>query len=199
VKRRDWLIGAGIAAGSVGLSGALTLFERSRMQHVAAWHLWGSKSVVTVESTFTTPVVVSNQLVNVKYKRPETWRFLFYAKLLASDPVAAGSGTIHNRFNLRVGVGRVNLALGTVIDLTFDPTDIGKIIFCSEIPDTLATPGKFGQFPAETIQLNCDSNYQSAVGTFNATIEVAAFMAPITHVRPDWFKGDFSSGELEGK
>lgn len=197
MNRRGLLLGGGGVA-LAGLAGSLTRkLQMNRPASVPPWHMWGSQSTVPLVSTFTSPVVTSSQLCNVKYKRPDTWRFFFFGRLIQSDPVVFGSGTVHARFNLTFGVGRSTFTLAPAIDLTWDPTQIGEPRFCSEILDSQGRP--FGQFPAETIMVICDANYQSAIGTFNCTVEVGAFTAPIHHARPDWVTEDFSGGELGGK
>ena len=198
MNRRALLLAGGAAAAG---GGAGLLYRKLQMNRAKAsgapWHMWGSQSTVPLVSTFTSPVVTSSQLCNVKYKRPDTWRFLFFGKLIQSDTVPFGSGTVHARFNLTFGVGRSTFTLAPAIDLTWDPTQVGEPRFCTEILDSQGRP--FGQFPAETIMVICDANYQSALGTFNCQVEVGAFVAPVHHARPDWLADDFSGGELGGK
>jgi hypothetical protein len=198
MKRRDVLLAGGVGLAAAAGVGASLLYRKHQMKtaSVSPWHMWGSQSTVPLVSTFTSPVVTSSQLCNVKYKRPDTWRFFFFGKLIQSDTVPFGSGTVHARFNLTFGVGRSTFTLGPAIDLTWDPTQVGETRFCTEILDSQGRP--FGQFPAETIMVICDANYQSAIGTFNCQVEVGAFVAPVHHARPDWVLHHFA-GELEGK
>lgn len=75
----------------------------------APWHMWGNTQRVRVpiETTGAPRQGVTNQLVKISYKRPETWHWLFSAKLISGPANTAGFFTrIFVHWELSTGIGR---------------------------------------------------------------------------------------------
>lgn len=82
------------------------------------WHLWGTTQTVTTVLTATGARVGStNQLLRINYKRPETWHFLFSARLISGpDNTATFFSTIDVNWELTTGIGR------SALRMHFEPT-----------------------------------------------------------------------------
>jgi hypothetical protein len=150
----------------------------------------------------------STQLVRVSYKRPETWRFMVAAEIVASN---LGIGSVANVFidwQLTIGVGRSQITIpkwismimplnGTSADLrqtwcnsaTLPPLD-------PTTPDP--TPRICDSLVAQDIQLTAVANLASLVPVI-VGLKLDAYFAPNAHVRPDWYKGAFNGQELNGQ
>lgn len=71
------------------------------------WHLWGNtQRIVVIMQTFAEPLPQQIQLIKVAYKRPETWNWLFSARLLSGEPSVAFLQQVTVEFDLTVGIGR---------------------------------------------------------------------------------------------
>jgi hypothetical protein len=74
------------------------------------WHVWGGSQVVRTVTLGTgdAPVQQTVQLCKISYKRPETWNFLFVAKILSGTRMdsVAESFLMHVRFDVMTGLGR---------------------------------------------------------------------------------------------
>jgi len=179
------------------------------------WHMWGdSKTVKLIAPAIGQGVSTTSQITRISYKRPETWSFLVYAKII--DYLGAGVANLTVDFNLTIGIGRSVAKLPKWAHMQFGPTaglPIGSVKFATAVPsplldDTLvATPPVvfLDSFPAQDIQVDVDLAYQSATAANAVTVEVTALFAPKgAHVRPEWFKikdggaAQFPGGEDSG-
>ncbi|HEY6726636.1 MAG TPA: hypothetical protein VI197_21525 [Polyangiaceae bacterium] len=75
------------------------------------WHLWGNTQRLTVPIQLTGAGVdrsgTTNQLLRISYKRPETWHWLFHARLVSGPANTAGFfSTITVSWELATGIGR---------------------------------------------------------------------------------------------
>lgn len=172
------------------------------------WHLWGQESTLQVVTNSATPVVnQSAQLARVKYNRPDSWRFLFTATLESLvDPVPAGA-FIFVDFALQIGVGLTVKKIERFCRFTFDPP--------YTLPDRRWTgaglePSRGVGAPAqrfidvitaEAIQCDATVSVQAGSGAGStAVINLSAFFAPATHIRPDWYgHAEFPGGERQGR
>lgn len=176
------------------------------------WHMWGSSAMTQVSNPPGGPLFVQDntlQLVKVNYKRPETWSF-FVAGQIVAGTISDVAREIFVEFTLLIGVGR------TIFDTT-PFTGVGStqpwVRFRWAIPaggrpasqgkkwttqaptpnldDGLpAAPQTMQWFPSEDI--NCQGRMgqlQAGVSAVqnDVTVEVFAWFAPRTHIRPDWF------------
>lgn len=182
------------------------------------WHLWGGQETLAVSSLggINPPAVSSVQLTRVSYKRPDTFQWLFFARLI-SGPAAglAEQGAIVVNFDVTVGLGRTSVTIpgfenfswvwgpsaGIPLSVVLYSTtgigpnrNFGAVTPVANLIDELV---------AQDIQVNArvqnNSNFVS-----NVQLEVASFFAPTTHVRPDWYsemlpeEAAFAGAELGG-
>jgi hypothetical protein len=182
---------------------------------IPPWHLWGN--TITLD-----PIPLSNedlrvpqttgQLIKVSYKRPESWHWVFAARILRAPggpdaPISSEVVTVS--FDVTIGVGRAMVVLndfevfqwawvgsqvvptahvmwstsGLTPALGYTPLNPGP-----PVPD-LATRRVISQLSAQDIQVNCRIDIQSEDGLGDpGAVEVSAFFAPKHHVRPDWFQ-----------
>jgi hypothetical protein len=168
---------------------------------VVPWHMWGSTQSGTLvgipvaASTFT-----SGQLVRVNYSRPDTWSFLLWVKFFnafADSPVA-----INIQFNLLVGIGRSVVNVTPFKVFQFTPGQLTAALINSGSAVNFATqiqaptvnvaagdgPNNVATFPGQDIQISASVGSTGSINNGNQiNVEVGAFVAPRTHVRPDWF------------
>jgi len=212
------------------------------------WHLWGnSQTLITPvqSSAIAQRPYTQGQLVKVAYKRPQTWHWLFSAKLIDGPNSSANSVQLEVSFDLVIGVGRSvirmdaeNSAANGNLNQAFEsyffqwgplaPFPRAAQTWTSEVvapPRILRTDPPFenltgnavppaqsastiDRIVAQDIQLNCRvlalaQPGNTAIGQ-NVSVEVSAAFAPVTHVRPDWYrKGPpeiaFAGDEIEGR
>lgn len=192
---------------------------------VPPWHMWGNSQVigpVVAETTDTTAPQLTGQLVKVAYKRPDTWHWVFAARIIdAPVPGVAGEAEIEVFFDVIVGVGRAQVKLeaferfrwqwlgldqpprqtmwtSSALTPALDYIIVGPV---SE-PDPL-TKRRVDQIVAQDVQVSCRVRFFNDTGLGTATVEVSGFMAPKTHVRADWFSDgpaemQFGGGEIGG-
>jgi hypothetical protein len=234
VERRQFLA-AGVAAGlggcalaDVGADDSLSGEDEavSRLPF-SPWHLWGSSETSTVGITGGGGVFSSSQtthqLAKISYKRPETWRFFLFGRILGGTTGAVLPTALHAIFDVMVGVGRTNF------DTTKRTTGLGvpgqfngfaemrwNVVagvvpgaqnfnrkFCTEVSgppldDTaLTTLQRIDHIVAQDIQCNCRVLLSNGDLGIQIQYEVGAFFAPNVHVRPDWFDGQYPT-ELGG-
>lgn len=72
------------------------------------WHLWGQTADLNLRAAVgaAPQEPQSNQLINVRYKRPDTWSFFFFAQIASATPgIAVGDLAINVDFQISFGVG----------------------------------------------------------------------------------------------
>lgn len=197
---------------------------------LAPWHMWGSSvnhaaTLQAVSPSPFDPVGQVRQLAKINYGRPDTWTFLFGMSLVrAPDNAAASNVSIRVDFELTVGIGRSsytmrNGRLAQVangagqgfcrLELAYT-TPLTMVVPFGTWTTNARGPGQTstGQqtttdaFPAQDIQCNARIFGTGGAVVLGAAyeVEVAAFFAPKTHIRPDWFDDEnpFAGGELGG-
>lgn len=215
MNRRGLLLGAGLA-GVAGLAGFETFRRITTMQHkkhhgVAPWHMWGSSQVVTVPNVSDGTIFQqSAQFAAIKYKRPETWSFLFGAEILQCPTPVVPNLLVIVQFQIVLAVGRSELTIPATTNgfntgfcrfvwkfaatpilpaqtkwtttVRTPPLDEGLVDPISEACDS---------FPAETIQCNAQVVTVTSGGVVEpdprTKVNLHAYFAPRTHIRPDWF------------
>lgn len=194
------------------------------------WLTWGNTQNITVPADlFTNPNVHEQQvtLLRAAYGRPETWRFLFAARML-SAPVA-GAGKQANAsvwLELFTGIGRSAIRLPFWIFLAeWNWNNPLPVPSPNEVQwTTQAKSGDQTWITDETPQVTTTAPVLTdlivgqdmtvvAHAVFNTdivnptpiVIEVSGQWAPNTHVRPDWMQVDappaeqFAGGEIKGR
>ena len=97
----------------------------SQRSGIPPWHMWGNSQPIVAtlqDSAAPNRGSTPGQLVRINYLRPETWHWLFAAKLVDgpnSDPAA--SCQVEVSFDLTVGIGRA----AVIIDSGGGPVGLG--------------------------------------------------------------------------
>jgi hypothetical protein len=178
------------------------------------WHMWGGTQ------TFVLPFGTdfqSQQLARCSYKRPESWHWLFQAKLIAAPGVPSSDASVLIFFDLIVGLGRTQVVLPAFETYLFRWTTvtapIGELKYSNRVfgparldsvtPD--ARDNTIDEIVAQDIQVSARALFGGNVALGStATMEVSAFFSPKTHVRPDWMLAGppevrFAGGEDGGR
>ena len=172
---------------------------------VTPWHLWGNQRTLDFagQATVAPPIPTSQQMLKVAYKRPESWHFLFSCKVLAST-VAAGGGGVNVSWDLKIGIGLNTIEIPGFVTQGFPlvgaPSDLIQIWSM-----TAKQPPQFGgdtsdsrvsTFVAQDIQLAATITFFTASAS-TVKLQLEAQVAPVVHMRPDWFAHEFA-GEMGG-
>lgn len=215
---RKALVLAALASASVALSscGDSEYYPEGDddMSNLDPWHMWGNTQIYEVPQTMTgVASVVGGQLVKVAYGRPETWSFFFAARLVETLNVA-DSGVAVVNFDVTQGVGRSHVTIEKFESFRFEwpgtPTAFpaGKTKYSTSVVAPDRDDSSITSIPVDINELVAQ-DIQIKVGIFTGgldylnnvlKIEVSAFIAPKTHIRPEWFEriGKFRGGEDHG-
>jgi hypothetical protein len=178
------------------------------------WHMWGNSQVVQLlgnhKDNLTAPAV--GQLTKIAYKRPETWNWLFAARILRAPAAATAVSVIRVNFDVTIGLGRSSqqiLAFDTYdwkwappdafgndgvtptsqlwSTTTLTPATSFTVISNMFVPD-VTTRRLVDKVVGQDIQVSARISYftASAQGDDTAIVEVGAFFSPASHTRPDW-------------
>jgi hypothetical protein len=166
------------------------------------WLMWGSTQIInhTVGLGGLNPISPEVQLASVDYGRPDTWTFFFQASVLSVVGVVDPNVVIVD-FSLALGVGRSNVILPTFEEFRFtnvvaNPNQVkysasvvGPLRFVGDLG-----PNQISQLAAQTLQCSARVTIQGGAppGTYN--VAAAAFFAPRSHIRPDWYSKDALGG-----
>ena len=175
------------------------------------WHLWGGAQVVDLNVG---QAVSSIQLAKVSYARPESWRFLFTARVLSAPTTGSATEHIILDFDLTVGIGRYSTTLGREDVPVPSPTNaeetrgFARFHFNRGEPNfptryawlttgfsPIADPTDGATVPrttevivAQDIQCRVRAGAFAGSGTpVPMKVQVAAYFAPNVHLRPDWY------------
>lgn len=199
---------------------------------IPPWHMWGNSQTIRVnaETTDTTAPVGTGQLVKVSYKRPETWHFLLVARLVNAPQVVLDNElAVTVYFDVIAGIGRSQSVLQTFETFSWgwvegEAPPYAKTLYTQQVRtpalrmvfdsgegiyvDDPASIQTFNELVAQDIQVTCRVNFfmrgiNEGDQSF-ADVEVSAFFAPKTHVRPDWFVNGppetmFPGAETQGR
>jgi hypothetical protein len=183
---------------SLASCGARDLDEVEEMPKIEPWHMWGSTQDLHPDTTAGVGANITQQVANIQYKRPETWRFFFKVEVVTITPGPPTGDTYQVLFNVTFGVGRTNTRVPGFALFNLPPaslvngftSQVSSVEFPAENA-TRVSPNVIDRLVAQSIQVE-------AVGRFTATgagviapqslIQATAFFAPDTHIRPEWFK-----------
>lgn len=198
------------------------------------WHMWGNSIDVPVNASFGgvfDAPVATGQLLKVAYKRPESWHWVFEARFVSvsrANAVAETSNLAiewdvilgHGRSQTKLAAfdrwqwlwgdtgGVQNAPVGTVMWATQTLTAPLGYRFNgttnSYEPDP-TTARVVTQIVAEDIQVNARLIFQTSGAAMSAVIGISGYIAPKTHIRPDWSQmrvapeSQFPGGEVAGR
>jgi hypothetical protein len=166
------------------------------------WHMWGNS--VSIKLNPGLDKAQTGQLARVEYKRPESWRFMFYARLLRSN-VTAVPVSVVVVFNVFTGIGRANLQIqnNPFESYKFNITIAGEqggpaypVKWSTEVTG----PKRIDDLDTSTSNCNVIVGQDIQVGflaflgnpggvlpTDEAQLEIGCLLSPQSHVRPDWY------------
>lgn len=182
------------------------------------WHMWGNSQTIDLflPAAASQVPATKGQLTRVAYGRPETWHWLFTARLISADnadPLEPLQISIV--WELTVGIGRsmqqnlgfdnFNILWGTPTS----PSDLaprGTLLWATQtyqqplrraifnFDPLLEPPNLIDEIVAQDIQLNVRAVLSSPVtprtNDKRAQLEIGAQWAPKNHIRPDWLQLD---------
>jgi hypothetical protein len=173
------------------------------------WLMWGGAESITLSATSPGQLLTrSVQLTQVRYGRPTTWRYFFAANLLGGLTTAPAPVLVD--FNLTMGTGRSTVVVPSFEHYRFNP-GIGAVAPVQKYSASVNGPVRddssvapfpqnaLVQLPLETVQIQAVVSYQANSVGDNVQIEVHSYFAPEVHIRPEWFKGEFSGDEDGGR
>jgi hypothetical protein len=182
------------------------------------WHMWGNTQVIDLVSTgaLANPAFNSGQLCKVGYGRPDTWHWVFSAKILNAEAAVAPSlAAVFVAFDLIIGVGRSNIQLPDFEQFVINYPAAAPLtpFYSTQVigPNRTLTPGPGGpvaniisEIAAQDIQVQVRTAFFHSAPGAQAKIEVSAHFAPKNHTRPDWYRTGpeevaFPGAEIEGR
>ncbi len=221
-RRSMLLVGALCAAcGSppatdfIDCTSSSTENESENEMAIPPWHMWGG--LVNVNATTTTPglnYTTQQQLCRIEYHRPESWRFLFFARVLGSDNHSPAIFDV--QFQIIPGVGRASVNVKPFEEYKFKlpigPLPPGTVMEkwstsvngpvrddTAAVPADPPTPNVVDSFTAQDVQVSVTASVALTVPGDNLQAEIGCLLAPWHHARPDWVLRDFAGEELKGR
>lgn len=185
------------------------------------WHQWGSSQtaiMLGLGGVSAPQGVPANQIVQVEYKYPVTWSFNIACRVSYQDPAGAPAlNAVFVDLFCQWGVGRSNFRMDPFARFGFSAVQMQSAILSQRVADSVQLepldpftsfdpPAPFQPAPnilrtlsAQSIQMGAVL-YSTGAQTAGSTIvaEVTAYVAPMTHVRPEWFAGRLGP-ELGGR
>lgn len=196
----------------VGFSGAVQ-FQGAGQPWLRAptvpWHMWGSTLLIEAEALVPgTDNATSHTIARISYRRPETWHWLFAARLKSAPLLGLGDSIgVQVHFDLMVGVGRTNVVMRSFEILTFtwdsppNTAPLEQLIFSTEAVGirqfnrlggvVTTTPVPIHEITAQDLVLSARIVAFLNGGipvTQQLSVEVSGHFAPKNHVRPEWFQ-----------
>jgi len=183
------------------------------------WHQWGStQDVVMIGAggVQAPPPVRAQQLVRVEYKYPVTWAFFLSVQVTHSNMAVPLINAVFVDFDVNIGVGRSNVHLDPFARAQFSGVQVQQAGLAFRFADSVQAepldpftgfdptalqpaPNIVRQLTAQSIQIGATLRSTGAQ-TLNDQImaSITAYVAPLNHVRPEWFAGEFGN-ELGGR
>jgi hypothetical protein len=177
--------------------------------------MWGG--LANVQASTLTPAFgysTTQQLCRVEYHRPESWRFMFFARLLASENHSPAIFQVD--FNIIPGVGRGSLnfkpferyrfklpigSLDPTVNYEKWSTSVIGPVRDETLPDPpdVPQPNVVDSFVAQDVQVSFTATVILTVPGDTLQAEVGCLLAPWHHARPDWQMRNFAGEELGGR
>jgi hypothetical protein len=185
-------------------------------QGTPPWHMWGNtQQVGPITPTFSDSpegLAVQGQLARVSYKRPESWHWLFAARIISAPiMVDTNDAAIDIYWDVITGLGRAQQKMSAFdhfrwqwLDPARPTPPFGHVMWATSAvtpplnyvlnagiptPDP-TTQRPIAQLVAQDIQVNVRVQFYmrgSQVLDAPAVVEVSAFLSPKSHIRPDWY------------
>src|SRR5438477_7647781 len=134
------------------------------------WHLWGSSELVTIDGGAPGAIPsFSQQLAQINYARPDSWRFVFQMILTDVGAGNPGAANFFLNWNLTLGLGRSVIRIPAFATFELIPADfvINKTITITSTELAPERAGRISQnlieeFPAQSIQMDTDGSFYAA-------------------------------------
>jgi len=170
--------------------------------------MWGNELQFDLQ---TNNVAVSQQVTRISYKRPETWCFLFTGRIVSHVAGSSPGIPLLFAFDVTIGIGRsvATMPRFCVLELPAIPTDdsLPPLVWAQ----AAYTRGLFNDTTSATADVAVDTIVAQDIqvqatcqlplgGEIPMTVGMAAYFAPRSHIRPDWFRegGHFDGDEWGG-
>lgn len=185
------------------------------------WHMWGRTIIVDVPNNRPNGgnSGESQQIAKVSYGRPESWGFMFGARLIGQPQADTLSETfVSVQFDVALGIGRTmfsTLQSVNILDafclLQFRvPISTAMqdrpALYTSTVLKTISewTPVRdveVSHIVAEDIQCSVRAFYSAPTNIAPPPfkVEATAMFAPLVHMRPEWSLRQFRGGEQYGE
>lgn len=179
---------------------------------IPPWHMWGNSVGVTLHPG---QVLAKQQLARISYKRPESWRFLFFAQILRSQITSTlNPVSVIVTFDVTTGVGRSSITMNNFELFVFSILVSGEQgasnpkfsteVFAPARSDLETPPLRttIDSLVGQDIQIGYNAVLEpgppNLPATDEAQVQVGVLFAPWHHARPDWFAHEFTGEELRG-
>lgn len=186
------------------------------------WHMWGNtERIVTPPTVLLLGASASAkaQLVKVNYGRPETWSFLFAAKLIDAPTLVGGGISVNVSFEVMIGIGRSvvvieefarfdllatfpgQLPVGRTL---FETSTLGLSRVVRDPTESVLAP-LVSEIVAQDINVSARVVVSSSTAGQQCTVEVSSMWGPKNHIRPDWYQQrvpaemQFTGAEIQGR
>jgi len=185
--------------------GALACDPDPMSQMVSAnspWLMWGSERTLSLTTTGVAQNSTEQQLVSVHYGRPDTWDFAFVCRALEFNGAWANE-PLQVVWNVSFGVGRSTSQIDRffVFEYLVPATFGAPTRFYTQAPGLPTNAGDTfphvtAWLPAEQLRITAHLRETGvAAAGLTASVAVAAYVAPRSHIRPEWFKGRMAADE----
>lgn len=173
------------------------------------WLTWGnSKNIEVVGIPLAASISDYVQLVNVRYGRPETWRFFLAATLLQTSDNNPPPVAVTVEFLTTIGNGFTSFTAPFFQTFEFPAgggSAIGDVLMCTQVqqrkPNTFfdaanPAPNVLELIPAQDLYIAARIVTEGSIGAgIGLTMSATAMVAPNVHVRPGWHLDIFAGGE----
>ena len=172
------------------------------------WLTWGNTQILSVVGI---PLAASIspyvQLVNLRYGRPETWRFFFAAKLLSTSDGNPPVVTPTIEFQVTIGNGFTTFTADFFQTFEFEiGAQLGDVRMCTSVQQHNANtfftspgpkaPNLIELIPAQDLYIAARLVTEGSIGDgIRLDMSATAMVAPNVHVRPGWHLDIFAGGE----
>lgn len=169
------------------------------------WLMWGSVQAIKVAGS---DVPTGAQLVQIDYRRPETWHF--FVSGVVTRAVNIDAGTFLNiDIDLTIGLGRATVAIPNFCRLTWGAGPVtlqaNVVRQCTSVEFTKENATRVSNNVVDHLVFqNLQAQFRAAFvesgATAEAEVQLTCFWAPKNHVRPEWFAHPpmFPGGETTG-
>lgn len=181
-------------------------------QATPPWLLWGNTQIMSVAASAGASLNEgnTNTLVRIAYNRPETWRFLFAARIISAPQTIAGqSAELAVWFELITGIGRSAIQIpffSNIPDFNWDngvavppPTEVRWLnqAFIQLPGPAFTNPLYFTEtITGQDLTVVAHARFATDIpGAAPCVVEVSGQFAPNVHVRPDWSRLEVSEAE----